>query len=142
MATGTRLALGAAIVLGVTGYMAFVGASSSWQYYLTVDECLAQRPQLLDARIRVSGSVAAASLRVAPDGGDATFLLQGSGGTLSVRCSGPLPDNLAEGREVVVEGQLRGGCLVGDRVLTRCASKYSSQAPPDESARYPSRSTP
>jgi cytochrome c-type biogenesis protein CcmE len=142
MATGTRLAFGAAIVLGVTGYMAYVGASSSWQYYLTVDECLVQRPQLRHARIRVSGSVAADSLRLAGDGSEATFLLQGATGTLSVRCSGPLPDNLAEGREVVVEGQVRGECLVGDRVLTRCASKYSSQAPRDELARYPSRSTP
>ena len=41
---------------------------------------------------------------------------------------GPLPDNLAEEMEVVVEGSLEpSGCLRGDRVLTRCASKYASE---------------
>ena len=62
MATGTRLAIGATIVVSVTAYMAYRGASSNWQYYLTVDECLAKTLTLVQDRVRVSGNVAAASL--------------------------------------------------------------------------------
>ena len=127
MATGTRLAIGSAIVLSVTAYMAFVGASSSWQYYLTVDECIADASTLLNERIRVSGRVANDSLCIADNRSGATFMLAGANGNLTVDCSGQLPDNLAEGKQVVVEGRLQDtGHLVGDRVLTRCASKYSS----------------
>ncbi len=43
-------------------------------------------------------------------------------------CSGRLPDNLAEGMEVVVEGRFEpSGVLSGDTVLTRCASKYEAE---------------
>ena len=134
MATGTRLAIGATIVLSVTAYMAYLGASSSWRYYLTVDECLAEATQLQSHRIRVSGVISADSLQVDRDRQRAEFRLEGSGQDLSVSCLGPLPDNLAEQRQVVVEGNLRpDGVLSGDKVLTRCASKYSSQVPGDSS---------
>ena len=52
------------------------------------------------------------------------------GANLKVVCSGPLPDNLAEGIAVLVEGRLDdGGLLHGEKVLTRCASKYQSRLP-------------
>lgn len=134
MATSTRLAIGSSIVLCVIAYMAYLGASSSWQYYLSVDECMTDASALLDERIRVSGMIAADSLRVAEDRVGATFKLEGTIGNLNVNCSGQLPDNLAEGRQVVVEGRLQNGHhLVGDKVLTRCASKYSSQVSPADS---------
>jgi cytochrome c-type biogenesis protein CcmE len=130
MAIGTRLAVGMTIVLSLTVYLVFLGSTSSWQYYLTVDECLAEGSELLHSPVRVSGDVVAESLRSTPDGVGAVFLLAGSRGTLTVNCTGPLPDQFIAGRPVVVEGQLQsGGVLVSDKVLTRCASKYSS-APP------------
>ena len=46
----------------------------------------------------------------------ASFQLQGDQQGLHVLCSGHLPDNLAEGREVVVEGRLHdGGVLRGGK---------------------------
>ncbi len=78
--------------------------------------------------MRVSGKVALGSLDVATDRRQATFKLCGNGGELPVRCVGPLPDNLAEDMEVVVEGQLdESGLLQGDQLLTRCASKYATE---------------
>lgn len=128
MSTGRKLAIGGVIVAGATAYMAYVGASTSWQYYLTVDECLADAPALLGDRIRVSGKVAPDSLEVSADRSEASFALVGSKASLKVSCSGPLPDNLAEGADVVVEGCLEDpGLFRGEKVLTRCASKYESQ---------------
>jgi cytochrome c-type biogenesis protein CcmE len=109
-------------------WLAYSGASASWQYYLTIDECLEAADSLVDSRLRVSGRVAAESLEIADDRSEARFRLQGSQGELQVRVPGPLPDNLAEDMEVVVEGTLASTTeLQGTAVLTRCASKYEPQ---------------
>lgn len=128
LATSTRLAIGFSIVLSVVAYMAYLGASTDWQYYLTVDECMTDASALLNERVRVTGRIAVDSLCVVEDRTGATFVLEGVHDNLTVNCSGQLPDNLVEGRQVVVEGRLQNAHhLVGDKVLTRCASKYSSQ---------------
>jgi cytochrome c-type biogenesis protein CcmE len=128
MGIHTKLVLGGAIMAAAVGYVAYLGASSSWQYYVLVDECVAAPEPLTDRRLRVSGRVAAKSLRLAADRSEAAFVLEGSRHKLPVRCAGPLPDNLREGMEVVVEGGLQSdGRLEGDKVITRCASKYAPQ---------------
>jgi cytochrome c-type biogenesis protein CcmE len=127
MSVRTKLLTCACILAGVTFYVAYLGASSSWQYYLTVDECLANVPQFTGRRMRISGQVAQGSLHIATGRRSATFALAGATGALPTSCSGPLPDNLAENVPVVVEGSLReDGSLRADKVLTRCASKYES----------------
>lgn len=137
---GARLAIGAAIVASATGYMAYLGASTTWQYYLTVDECLASAADVGDSRLRVHGNVAPGSLEVAADHSQATFQLVGNSGQLAVICGGPLPDNLAENMEVVVEGRLQSGTsLAGERVLTKCASKYQSEGTPSSGSESPAR---
>ena len=128
MTTGKRLAIGGGIIATVTAYMAYVGASTTWKYYITVDECVAGAATLGGDRIRVSGRVAENTLRIAPNRKQATFSLIGSQQQLPVVCPGPVPDHLAEGIDVVVEGRLdESGCLRGEKILTRCASKYQSQ---------------
>ncbi len=129
MTTGRKLAIGGVIIAGVTAYLAYRGAAASWQYYLTSDECLAEKASLAGRRVRVSGRVAAGTLVVDAHRANATFCLAGERGNLEVTCRGPLPDNLAEGMAVLVEGRLDdAGLLCGDKVLTRCASKYQSRA--------------
>jgi len=129
MTSGTKLALGGLVVASVTGYMAYLGASASWQYYLTVDECADQAESLAGARVRITGKVLPGSLSVAPDRREASFSIGGERHELLARCRGPLPDNLAEDVDVVVEGRLEdSGLLRGDKVITRCAGKYRSQA--------------
>ena len=80
------------------------------------------------ARLRVSGVVTPGSLAVAADRSQATFCLAGSDHHLQVTFTGRPPDNLAEAREVVVEGWYidKGRHLHADQVFTRCASKYRS----------------
>lgn len=128
MTTGRKLTLGAVVIACVTAYLAFAGANSSWQYYLTVDECIDQAPQIMGSRLRVHGKVGTATLHIDPERQQAVFTLAGERGTLDVICTGPIPDNLAENMEVVVEGQLESLQLVrGHKVMTKCSSKYASQ---------------
>ena len=129
MTTGAKLVIGGVLIAAVTAYMAYLGASSSWQYYVTVDECLASGSELAGERIRASGTVSDGSLVVAADRTEATFALEGTRGKLRVVCAGPVPDNLADGMSVVVEGRFDAerDLLEADKVLTRCASKYAAE---------------
>src|SRR3972149_10209554 len=128
MTTGRKLAICAMVMAGAISYYAYLGAAGSWQYYLTVDECLADVGSLAGSRIRVSGKVAGESLQIADDRRHAAFTLQGTTGNLPVTCTGPLPDNLAEDMAVVVEGRLEApGILIGEKIITRCAGKYESK---------------
>lgn len=131
MGTSLKLAIAGVMFAGVTAYVAFLGASGSWQYYLSVDECVADGTALVGRRLRVSGRVAAKSLHIAEDRSQASFRLKGAREDLGVVCEASLPDNLAEDIEVVVEGRLEhAGFLRGEKVLTRCASKYEPKEQP------------
>lgn len=137
MTSGKKLTLACLVVAGTTAYMAYLGAAESWQYYLTSDECVANLDAFAGKRLRVSGKVAAETLQHAHGSQQATFCLEGGSRLLSVVCTGTVPDNLAEGIEVVVEGKLGAdGTLRGDKLLTKCASKYASEqsTDPDRSA--------
>src|SRR5262245_36066809 len=106
MSAGTKLTIAGAIVACVTAYMAYLGGRSSWQYYVTVDECMVDADKLLNSALRVNGRIASESLHIDSNRMRADFMLEGTDGELQVTCAGPLPDNLAEQIEVVVEGRL------------------------------------
>lgn len=128
MRTGSKLAVAALIIASVAAYLAYAGARSSWQYYLTVDECLAQGSQIIGSPLRVHGRVDAGSLQIDRPNQQASFCLAGDTQRLEVTCTGSIPDNLTEGMEVVVEGQLDSPKHVrGHKLMTKCSSKYASQ---------------
>lgn len=126
-AINLKLIAGATILAGTTAYLAYLGASTSWQYYVHVEECCADSDRLVGQRVRVNGKIAGQSLDIRSDRRWATFTLTGGEACLPVECRGPLPDNLKENIDVVVEGTLtRDGVLRGEKVLTKCASKYEA----------------
>ena len=131
-----KLAVAALLIGCAMTAMTLIGGLSSWQYYLTVDECQAAGASLAGKRVRVSGLVAPASLQVRGDRSVADFTLSGRGAGLPVSCRGPLPDNLAERVQVVVEGTIEAsGRLRGERVMTQCASKYEAAGANSQGAR-------
>ena len=124
MSQGLKLAAGAVLMAGAIAYLAYLGAANSWQYYLSVDEATADAAHIDGKRIRVSGHVRTGSLTIADDRRQATFDVTGESHTLHAVCHCTLPDNLAEDIDVVVEGTLHADEIRGDKVITRCASKY------------------
>jgi len=130
----TKLVLCGGAITAALAYAVYLGASSSWQYYLLVDEYLGQADQFHGKRLRLSGRVAAGSLKASPELREANFVLEGNEHKLPVCYRGSIPDNLAEGRDVVVEGALAGdGQFQSDTLITRCASKYA----PKDASRAP-----
>jgi len=127
MTAAHKICLGGLAITMATTCLAYMGASSSWQFYMTVDELLDRPPSSRDYRVRLSGKVGQDSLQIEPDRHSASFILTGARSQLRVECRGPLPDNLIEGCDVVVEGQMESsGLFKGDQVMTRCASKYAA----------------
>jgi len=138
-----KLALACGVIVSATIYLASLGATADWQYYLTTDECLEQAETLIGDRLRVSGKIEAGTLRIAPDRRSATFKLAGKAGDLVVTSSCFVPDNLAEEREVVVEGQLETPQrLQAHQLITRCASKYESRPAAETMANSPESARP
>lgn len=122
----TKLLLCSGVISASIAYAVYLGVSTSWQYYLQVDECLSQAHQFRGKRLRVSGRIGAGSLEASSEHREASFTLEGDAYHLPVHYRGSVPDNLAEGRDVVVEGALASdGCFQCDTLITRCASKYA-----------------
>jgi len=124
MNSGVKLLTGALLVAAAIGYLAFLGAASSWQYYLSVDEAVLDTERLLGKQIRVSGWVGVGSLAIVDDRRHAMFVLHGESHKLDATCHCAMSDNFAENIEVVVEGTLQNDGIHGHKVITRCASKY------------------
>jgi cytochrome c-type biogenesis protein CcmE len=137
MRSGLRLLLGAIFVAIAIGYLAYLGATSSWQYYLSVDETVADAPGLIGKRVRVSGRVGVGTLKVGESRREATFKLTGEMHSLNANCRCAMPDNLAEEIDVVVEGVLQADGIHGHKVITRCASKYQQHAAVASANRQP-----
>ena len=130
MTTGRKLAVASMLVAVAIVYLTYLGAAESWQYYLTVDECLNDVSLHGGTCLRINGKVARGSLQIAPGRRQVDFTLQGAKGSLAVTFSGTIPDNLAENMDVVVEGRFENETqLHADKILTRCASKYQSKNP-------------
>src|ERR1035441_2381614 len=91
ISTGRKLAIAGLVIAGATAYMAYLGASSSWQYYMTVQECVENAPQVAGQRIRVSGTILPGSLVIAPDRQEARFSLSEAGHHLPGGSPRPLP---------------------------------------------------
>jgi cytochrome c-type biogenesis protein CcmE len=124
MNSASKAIVGASIVIATISYLAFLGAASSWQYYLTVDETVADAANLNSKRIRVSGRVAQGSLTLSDGRRQAEFDLVGARHKLHAVCRCTVPDNLVEGIDVVIEGTLQRDGFHGHKLITRCASKY------------------
>lgn len=125
---GIRAKVGACgvVIAATIAYALYLISASNWQYYLQVDEFVSQVDDFHGKRLRISGRVAAGSLRISTEHREASFVLEGSVHKLPVCYVGSIPDNLAEGRDVVVEGSLAGdGPFRCDTLITRCASKYA-----------------
>jgi len=124
MTSGVKFTTGAILIAGAIGYLAYSGAASSWQYYLSVDEAVRESASLIGKQVRVSGRISPGSLAIVDDRREATFELHGERHALHATCHCLLPDNLAANIDVVVEGTLQANGINGHKVITRCASKY------------------
>jgi cytochrome c-type biogenesis protein CcmE len=79
---------------------------------------------------QLTGKVVPGSIRKSSDG--LRFRVRDRDGTYSLPVSyrGSVPDPFRDGREVIVDGELKHGTFVGERdsLVTKCPSKFSKDA--------------
>ena len=121
------------LILAAVALLIITATRSTAQYYVTVDELFQRQAQLQGRAIRVSGTVVGDSVEFDPVDLHLTFDLRGEGLTrLPVVFTGPKPDQLRDGAEAIVEGQLVDGRLEGKTVLLKCPSKYEEMGVSEE----------
>ena len=121
------VALTAAVLLGgALVYTSFSGAAE------------ARKPsQIVNAQpgtsYKVTGKVVPGSIRRtgAQDGQTLHFRVRDRDGTVSipVEYKGVVPDPFRDGREIIIEGEMRDGTLVAkrDTLVTKCPSKFKNK---------------
>jgi cytochrome c-type biogenesis protein CcmE len=125
-----RIIVGIVIIVGLVGYLAFVGFEEGRSYYVTCDEVAAAESEYRNTNLKLAGVVVDGS--ITRDGDILTFKLQYEGATYPVRYIGmdPVPDTFKDGVEAVVDGRLLAdGSFEGKKIQAKCASKYESGGP-------------
>ena len=125
-----RIIAGIIIILGLVGYLAFIGFEEGRSYYMTCDEVAENESELTNTNLKLAGVVVDGS--ITRDGDILTFKLEYEGATYPVRYTGmdPVPDTFKDGVEAVVDGRLLAdGSFEGKKIQAKCASKYESEGP-------------
>jgi cytochrome c-type biogenesis protein CcmE len=128
-----RIIAGIIIIVGLVGYLAFIGFEEGRSYYMTCDEVAENESELTNTNLKLAGVVVDGS--IARDGDILTFRLEYEGATYPVRYVGmdPVPDTFKDGVEAVVDGRLLAdGSFEGQKIQAKCASKYESDGPDAE----------
>jgi len=128
MKTIMKTVIGVVLIGGAMTFFVFQAMRSSWSYYYSVDEFSANRSAVKNHSLRIAGRVKRGSIVRDLEKVSLNFTLAGSQTELPVQYKGPVPDNFAEDREVVVEGRLdTTGVFRADMLMTKCESKYKAK---------------
>ncbi|BCY17767.1 MAG: cytochrome c maturation protein CcmE [Chloroflexi bacterium] len=152
-----KIIVGLVVFLAIVIYLIVSSTQATAEYFLTVDEVLAQRNELAGKNIRVSGVVLGDSIHYEPDSltlsftiahidGDNAAIEQAGGlsaalhdaatdpdrHTINVVYRGVKPDLMKDESQVILTGTLnRSGAFIAKEVLLKCPTKYK-QAVPDQ----------
>jgi cytochrome c-type biogenesis protein CcmE len=153
MSKGAQLTIGASLIFALLSWYGYTNleAGSTFQYYQTLDEFIAQSNRdesMVGRSLRIHGYVAPGTIDRNLEAKHVTFAVQNdpphkqpnARTTLSILFrSLETPDLFQDGADVVVEGELvmESGemVFVADNVLAKCPSKFEANAevPPEGS---------
>ncbi len=126
--TFIKTLIGVFVIGGGVGYFMFQAMQSSWAYYYSVDDFVASSNAARSNSLRIAGRVEEDSVVRDVEKMLLTFALAGSKSQVPVHYKGSVPDNFAEGKEVVVEGRMdAAGVFQANTLLTKCESKYKTE---------------
>ena len=121
------------LILAAVALLVFTATRSTAMYYVTVDELFQRQTELQGRAVRVSGLVVGDSVRFDAAALLLSFDLRGTDiSTLPVVFHGPKPDQLRDGAEAIVEGELTDVGLDAKTVLLKCPSKYEEMGVSEE----------
>ncbi len=149
--------IGVGLILLAVVYLAVTSTSQAQQYYLTVDELLAQKEELIqrNQQVRLSGAVIGDTIQydsenlvvrftiahvpgdldeVEKQGGLAKVLAEAvrdpNRSRIVVEYHGPKPDLLKNEAQAIVTGTLgEDGVFYADELLLKCPTRYEAAEP-------------
>lgn len=105
---------------------------SSFQYYVTVDELMADLKRYEGREVKLAGAVVDESvIKSRPEKPIYQFQIENEGVTIAVRYEGLAPDTFNDQSTVVVTGRYikEKGQFEAHHLLAKCASKYEAKLP-------------
>ncbi|MBI5029255.1 MAG: cytochrome c maturation protein CcmE [Chloroflexi bacterium] len=113
-----------AILVPVLAHVFFaITRSPLTNYYVTVDELVAQSAQT--SKVRVGGLIVPGTINWDNATRSLTFQLQGEKRNLTVTYRGFAPDTFRDGSTAIVEGELsRDGTFTAYNLLIKCPHQY------------------
>ena len=123
-----KVLIGVIVIGGGIGYFMFQAMQTSWSYYYSVDEFAKKESTSSSHSLRIAGLVKDDSIERDLKEMKLSFILSGSDNSVPISYTGVVPDNLVDGREVVVQGRLdTNGVFQADKLMTKCESKYKAK---------------
>jgi cytochrome c-type biogenesis protein CcmE len=150
-----KFIIGGFFILAAVVYLIFSSTQASAQYFLTVEELIAQKDAMVDQNVRVSGAVIGDSIKYNSDelklefivahvtgdnaeieklGGLASVLHQAviepSRPKLQIVYVGVKPDLMRNEAQAIMTGHLGAdGIFYADELLLKCPTKYEEAVP-------------
>ena len=96
------------------------------EYYMHVDEVMAEPEAWYGKKLQVHGFVVEGSRLRKPDTLEYRFQVENNGAVIDAEYTGLVPDTFQDGSEVVITGQLgaHGFMVDPNGVMAKCPSKY------------------
>ena len=96
------------------------------EYYMHVDEVMAEPEAWYGKNLQVHGFVVEGSRLWKPDTLEVRFQVENNGAVIDAEYTGLVPDTFQDGSEVVISGQLgpHGFAVAPNGVMAKCPSKY------------------
>ena len=126
-AKALKIAITCVVLTGALGGLMYTTLAEGTEYYMHVDEVMADPPTWQGKRLQLHGFVS--DLRQRPNTLDYRFHVQNNGKIITAQYSGVVPDNFKNGAEVVLKGQLHpdGFAVEPNGVMAKCPSKYEAK---------------
>ena len=129
------LAIAAAIVLGVFGYLMLGGLDQNVVFFLTPQELLAKGDKGYDIPVRLGGMVSAGSVKWDADKLDLRFVVNDGKGSVTVHSHGAPPQMFRDGMGIVVEGRYRrDGVFESSNLMVKHSNEYRAPKPGERPA--------
>lgn len=117
------------LALFLVGFALFQQTGMNMTYYFEVDEV--DPVAVGDRRIKISGIVAAGTVRREAASMRTWFEVTGPTRAIEIEYTGTVPDIFQPGIQVVAEGAFReDGVFAADDLLAKCPSKYDAAKDP------------
>ena len=126
-----KIAITAVVLATALGGLMYASLAEGTEYYLHVDEVMANPAPWHGKKLQLHGFVVDKSIKRRPDTLDYIFQVQSNGHVVNARYTGVVPDTFKDGSEVVIKGQLAhdGFSVEPNGVMAKCPSKYDAKSP-------------